>query len=147
MASAAITKYVLDPLERVGSTLIQQFSVVLLATGTGGLLVTQNWYVALITAAFAGLVTLLLWGVQTLTNTTFPGKLDLIARVAKTWLASFSGALAASGVSDVIHVSWQSAAAVATAAAATALLKGLIAFNKPGTISPASLVTKAPTAA
>lgn len=140
MASVVVTKYVLDPLERAGSTFVQQFAVVLLATGSGGLLVHQNWQIAAFTALFAAAISLIMWGAQ-LPFGNLPGKLDLAARVAKTFLASFGGTLVASGATDVVHANWQAAAAIGLAAALAALVKGLIAFNKVNTITAASLVT------
>jgi hypothetical protein len=140
MASAFVTKYVLDPLERAGSTFVQQFAVVLLATGSGGLLLQQNWQVAGLTALFAAALSIIMWAAQ-LPLGVLPGKLDLIARVVKTFLASFGATLIASGATDVVHASWQAAAAIGFTAAMTALIKGLIAFNKPGTITAASLVS------
>ncbi len=133
-----VLTYVLDPLERAGRTFAQQFAVILLATSTGGLLITQNWLIALDSAAFAALVSILT-SVLTFKVPRLTPALDLTLRVLKTFLQSFLGTITASAVLDLSHVDWQAAVAIALPVAFTAFLTGLAAFGKAGSAG-ASLI-------
>lgn len=136
--SAGVASYVLDPLERASRTFVQQFVVILLATGSAGLLVHQNWLIAADSAAFAAVVSILT-SVGTFWVTAQTPSVDLVLRVAKTFLQSFLGTLVAQNVLSVEHADWKGAVAVAIPVALTALLTGLAAMGVPGTIG-ASLV-------
>lgn len=124
--------YVLDPLERAGRTFLQQFVVILLATGDAGLLVTQNWAFAADSAGFAAVVSVLT-SVLTFKVQTLPAAADLALRVAKTFVQSLLGTLAASHITSVAHADWKGALAIAVPVALTALLTGLLALAQPGT--------------
>lgn len=121
--------YFLDPAERAGSTFIQHFTVVLLATGSAGFIDHQSWLLAADTAGFAAIISLLTslitFGVPKLNP-----ELDLALRVVKTFAQSFLGVLAASAMpqQSVVHANWSAALAVAIPTAIAAGLKGLAAL-------------------
>lgn len=118
--SPFVINYILDPLERAGRTFLQQFAVVMLATGSAGLVVTQNWALAADSAGFAA-VTSLLTSVL-----LFKVPNSLLVRAGKTFLQSFVGTLTAANVLSIAHADWKSALAVAVPTALTALLSGAI---------------------
>lgn len=124
--------YVLDPLERAARTFVQQFVVILLATGTAGLLVHQNWLIGLDSAGFAAIVSLLT-SALTFKVPALSANLDLLLRVVKTFLQSFVGTLAASQALDISHADWKGALALAIPVAMTSLLTGLAALGVSGT--------------
>lgn len=130
--------YVLDPAERAGRTFVQQFTVMLLATGSAGLLVHQHWLVALDSAGFAAAMSVLT-SVLTFKVPALPAWADLGLRVVKTFVQSVVGTLTAANVLSVSHANWHGALAVAVPVALTALLTGLAALAVPGT-SGASLL-------
>lgn len=128
--------YVLDPLERAGSTFVQQFVIVLLAT-SGSLVIFQDWQAAFYTALFAGIVSIL---TSLLTFTVPPQTpmVDLLLRTAKTFIQSLLGSMAATQFTDVVHFGWHGAIAVAIPVALTSFLKGMAAMAiawSPGTAS------------
>lgn len=127
-----VVYYVFDPLERAARTFAQQFVFILLATGYGGLLITQNWVVAVDSAAFAGVVSILM-SVLTFKVSPLRPAVDLTWRVLKTFVQSFVGTLTATSVLDVSHADWKGALAVAFPVAAGALLTGLAALGVPTT--------------
>lgn len=116
--SPGVALYVLDPLERAGRTFVQQFVTVLLATGAA--MVTQNWLLALDSAGFAALISVL---TSVLTFAVPPQRavVDLVLRVGKTFVQSLVGTLAASGVL-LTQADWRGAVAVALPAAFAALV-------------------------
>jgi hypothetical protein len=132
--------YVVDPLERAGRTFAQQFTVLLLAAGSAGLLVSQNWLVALDSALFAAVVSVLT-SVLTFKVPQLSVRYDLLLRVAKTFLQSFLGTLTASHVLSVSGADWKGALAVAVPVAVTAFLTGIAALGVP-TTDGASLLPK-----
>jgi hypothetical protein len=128
--SPTIRAYVLDPAERAASTFVQQFAVILLATGSAGLIHYQQWGAAADTAGFAALISI---GTSLL---TFPvpklnAGADLVLRVLKTGGQSFVGVLVAAQVTSVVHANWKDALATAVPVALTALLKGLASLAAP----------------
>lgn len=127
-----VVVYVADPLERASRTFLQQFTVLLLATGSAGLMVHQSWLVALDSASFAAAVSLLT-SVLTFKVPALPNWADLLLRVAKTFVQSFIGTLTAANVLSVSHADWRGALAVAVPVALSALLTGLAALAIPGT--------------
>jgi hypothetical protein len=141
--SPFLVLYVVDPLERAGRTFVQQFAVLLLVSGSAGLLVTQNWVLALDSAGFAALVSLLT-SVLTFKLSAQSVLVDLGLRVVKTFLQSFLGTLTATNVLSVAHADWKGALAVAVPVALTALVTGIAALGIPGThgasLLPAGLV-------
>lgn len=124
--------YVLDPLERAGSTFVQQFVVALMVLGGGvSLLVTQNWLLALDTATFAGAVSVVT-SIATFAIPELPPVWDWILRVVKTFAQSLSGTMLASTVApSVIHAPWRGALATAFVVALAAAVKGLASFAAP----------------
>lgn len=124
--------YVVDPLERAARTFAQQFSVMLLASGSAGLLVTQSWLVAADSAGFAALVSVLT-SVLTFKVPTLPDWADLALRVVKTFLQSFVGTLTAANILSVSHTDWKGALAVAVPVAMSAFVTGLAALAMAGT--------------
>lgn len=135
--------YVLDPLERAASTFVQQFAVLLLATGAAGLAVHQNWAIAADVAAFAAIASLLT------SLITFPVPAlskwwDLVWRVVKTGVQSFSAVLVTDAVvHSVVQASWSAAFATAFSTMVFALIKGLAAMAIPETVG-ASLLPPPP---
>lgn len=143
--TSALHAYLLDPLERAGSTFVQQFVVVLLATGSAGLVAGQQWAAAADVAGFAAIVSLLTsalsFGVPRLSAAA-----DLGLRVAKTGLQSFLGVLAGDQLTgSVVHADWKAALAVAIPVMLTAALKGLAALAAPWSDG-ASLLPSTPVA-
>lgn len=131
--SPTVMAYVVDPLERAARTFIQQFVVILMATGSAGLLVHQNWLIAVDSAGFAALVSLVT-SIATFKVPTLSPLYDLLLRVVKTFLQSFAGTLAAAEVLNLSHVDWKGDLAVAIPVALTALLTGLAALGVPFTV-------------
>lgn len=130
--------YVVDPAERAARTFAQQLFVVLLAGGTAGALVTQNWLLAVDSAGLAALVSVLT-SILTFKVPALPAAADLALRVGKTAVQSFLGTIAAGNILDVSHVDWKASLAVAYTAAFAALVTGLAALGVSGT-NGASLV-------
>lgn len=112
--------YIVDPLERALRTFVQQFSVLLLASGTAGLLVSQNWLVAIDSAGFAAIVSLLT-SVITFKVPALPDWADVGLRGVKTFIQSFLGTLTATNVLSVTHTNWKGALAVAVPVALASL--------------------------
>lgn len=127
-----VYKWAVDPLERAARTFVQQFTVLLVAGGTAGLLVTQNWLLALDSAGFAAIVSVLT-SVLTFKVPALSAQFDLALRVAKTFLQSFLGTLTATNVLSVSHADWKGALAVAVPVALAALVTGVAALGVPGT--------------
>jgi hypothetical protein len=127
-----VVTYVLDPAERAGRTFVQQFVVVLLAAGSTGLLGHQNWLLAVDSAGFAA-VTSLLTSVL-----LFKLPNNLVVRAAKTFLQSFAGTLVAANVLSVAHADWKGALAVAVPTALAALVSGSVpSLIPPGVLAAA----------
>lgn len=125
--SPILLSYVVDPLERAGRTFAQQFVFVLLG-GTGGLLITQNWLVAVNSAGFAALLSILM-SVLTFKVPPLPAGADLTLRVVKTFIQSFVGTVTAASVLDLSHVDWKGSLAIAFPVAFSALVTGLAALG------------------
>lgn len=130
--NSIVKNYVVDPLERAGSTFLQQFVVFLSVSATGTILLSQNWLGAVDSAGFAAAISLAT-SVLTFYIPKLPALPDLILRVAKTFLQSYVGVLLASNVVSVIHTDWKGALAIAVPVAMTALLKGLVSLALPFT--------------
>lgn len=131
--------YLLDPLERAGSTFGQQFLVLVLPTlSVGAALHYQDWGAAADTAGFAAILSLITSALTFGTPHLSPLR-DLFWRVAKTGLQSFGGVLAADHMThSVVHADWHAALATALGAAGMALLKGWAVGGFPGTAPGAS---------
>lgn len=134
--SPRVYKYLIDPLERAGSTFLQQISIVLLAVGGSNLLVSQSWLEAADAAGFAAIIALLTSYTGLIGGLNFADPaVDLLRRVTLTFVQSFAGALIASAVDPtVVDAHWKGAAAVALIAALTAALKAASGASKPHTI-------------
>lgn len=146
--SPQLKLYLLDPLERAGSTFLEQFLIVLLATGTGGLLVTQNFLAAADAGLFAAILAVLTSYVLLLTGFSLHGWVDVARRIGLTFLQSMLGTLAASTFShSVVHADWRSALALALNVTAAAALKIMAAQALPtiggSVLVPAALVDDA----
>lgn len=134
-----VALYLLDPLERAGSTFGQQFLVLVLPTlSVSTALHYQDWAAAADSALFAAVLSLitsaLTFGFPRLSPLQ-----DLFWRVIKTGLQSFLGVLAADQMThSVVHADWHTALATALAAAGAALLKGWAVGGFPGTAPGAS---------
>lgn len=131
-------QWLLDTLERAGSTLVQSAIVFFLAAqGTDGV---GNWkaiFAALFPAVANVILNALTYKVPLIKN--FWG--DLCYRVARTFLVVFLGAMVAT-TADLFDVDVWQAAAVAGGAAVLAVIKAEISKRlRPSTITPASLVT------
>jgi hypothetical protein len=126
-----VVAYVVDPAERAARTFIQQFAVVMFPAGV--LAAGQHWMLALDSAGFAAIVSVLT-SVLTFKVPSLPNWADLGLRVVKTFLQSFVGTLSATNVLSVSHADWKGALAVAVPVAFTALLTGISALAIPGTV-------------
>lgn len=144
--TTAVRTYITDPLERAGSTFVQQMAVVLLAAGGASVLMGKDvWLAALVVSAYAAVVSLL---------TTYAGLLtrwqpkttwgDFLARVVKTFVQSFAGVILGSTATTFIAADWSTAIAVAIPVTLLAVLKGLAALGAPHTEG-ASLLKPLPT--
>jgi Putative lactococcus lactis phage r1t holin len=124
-------RYLLDPAERATSTFVQQFSVILLASGSAGVSEAVQWSKAADVAGFAAVVSLL----TSLLTFRIPPQgsgPDLLLRVLKTGLQSFLGVLAADQLSPgIVHADWGDALAAAVPVMLLALLKGTAALAAP----------------
>ncbi|SDT45505.1 phage r1t holin [Actinoplanes derwentensis] len=113
-------------MERAGWSAGQVFFATLLAGGVGTV-IDLPWRYSLTLAVSAFVFSLVLTAVQYLSRVTdlafWP---DLLARLAKTFLASLAGSMVA-GVFDVTTFDWESALNVALLATVAALGKGLLA--------------------
>lgn len=123
---------VLDFLERAGWTAGQVFFATLLAGGTLISVANLPWRYASVLALSAGVASVVLTALQYL-GQWLAGKqitnfwLDLLIRLAKTFLASLAGSFAAAHPFDVTTFHWTTALNLAAVAAITALGKGLLA--------------------
>jgi hypothetical protein len=137
-------KYVLDPLERAGSTFVQQFVVIIVGTGSVAVVGFQAWGHAANYSGFAALISI---GTSILTFSfpEFNPLADLAFRVIKTAFQSFMGVLIGGAVLSVTGADWKGALAVAIPVAVAALLKGLAALAVPqlrgASVIPANFTT------
>lgn len=138
--SPKFAAYVLDPLERAARTFVQQFVVMLLAVGSAGMLLHQNWLISADSAGFAAIISLIT-SVLTFMVSPKPDIVDLVLRVLKTLVQSFFGTLVAAHVLSIQHADWKGALAIAVPVALTALLTGLAALGVPQTVG-ASLLPR-----
>lgn len=127
--------YVLDPLERAGSTFVQQFVVLMLplmVIVNGKLAVTGSALIVVLdVSAFAALISIIT-SVLTFKVSPLNPEVDLLVRVAKTYLQSVLGALTVTTfIPSVLHASWGVVLLGAIPVAAAALLKGLAALALP----------------
>lgn len=130
--------YVADPLERAGSTFLQQFIVLLIPfvsamTGQGLGVATVPWGTVADASAFAAAVSLLT-SVATFMVPKLPPLVDLLLRCVKTFVQSFVGVVsAAAATPSLVHGPWELALATAFPVAAMAFLKGLGSMALPWT--------------
>lgn len=125
--------YLIDPLERAGSTFVQQFVVMLLPFLVAGTVTIPGptWLSVLDSSAGAAVVSLAM-SILSFKVPKLSVGLDLVLRVVRTFLQSFFGVLIVSGVlPSVVHAPWQNAFATAFPVAFAALLKGLAALAAP----------------
>lgn len=130
---SALRSYLVDPLERAASTFVQTLTVLLLATGSAGLVGYQDWSKAADVAAFAAVVSV---GISILTFPVpkLPQAIDLLLRVLKTGVQAFAGVLASDQFThSVVHADWHAALATTVPVMLVALLKGLSALALPWT--------------
>lgn len=129
--SNLVHAYLLDPLERAASTFVQQFTVLLLATGSVGLVSYQQWGLAADVAGFAAVLSLIT-SILTFSIPKLPVLWDVVWRTVKTGLQSFFGVLAADQMThSVVHADWKAALAVAVPTMIAALLKALASLAAP----------------
>jgi hypothetical protein len=117
-----------DFLERAGWSAGQVFVATLLAGGTASTVANLPWKYALTLALSAAVSSLILTAVQYAARITkLPFWLDLLVRLAKTFLASLAASIAAASIFDVTAFDWETALNVAVLATLTAFGKGLLA--------------------
>jgi hypothetical protein len=117
-----------DFMERAGWSAGQVFVATLLAGGTVTTVSSLPWRYALTLAFSAAVSSLILTAVQYAARITkLPFWLDLLVRLAKTFLASVAASIAAASVFDVTTFDWETALNVAVLATLTAFGKGLLA--------------------
>jgi hypothetical protein len=135
LENPTLVKWLIDPAERAGKTFVQQFTVVLMAASTAGIMIQQNWLKAADSALFAAAISLLSTYILILAGLGMLSPyLDLIVRCAKTFLASFVGALTASDLTSAVQTDWKGALAVAVPVTVLALIMGIAALANPATI-------------
>ena len=126
------TAVLLDFVERAGWSAAQVFFATLLAGGAvvaGGNL---PWRYALTLAGSAAASSIVLTAIQYLAKwTDLPFWLDVLIRLAKTFLGSLAASFAAANVFDVTTFHWTTALNVAFLATISALGKGLLARGQP----------------
>jgi hypothetical protein len=129
--------YILDPLERAGSTFVEQLSVLLvpyLVVSAGFKLAHVPWLSTLDVAGFAALASLAT-SVLTFGIPVLPQGWDLVLRVVKTGVQSFVGVVFAAGVTpSVVHAHWTLGFATAIPTALAALVKGLASTAAPWSV-------------
>lgn len=127
--------YVLDPLEKAGSTFAEQFAVYLLpllVVVNGKIAITGSQLLAVTdTSAFAALVSLITT-VLTFALVIKSPWVDLAWRVGKTYLQSFVALITtAEFVPSVLHINWPVALLGAVPVAGAALVKGILGLISP----------------
>jgi hypothetical protein len=120
----------------------QQFVAVLLTTSTTSGVIDLPWRISLATAAGAMVVSVLTTAVQYLPALRQSvGKsfaLDLVLRLAKTFLASFLGTIGAMSF-DVLTFNWSNALDLAVVATVGALAKGFLAAGPGAANNPSTM--------
>ncbi|GAA5167525.1 MULTISPECIES: hypothetical protein [Amycolatopsis] len=126
-----------DFAERAGWSAGQVFFATLLAGGTAITVANLPWGYASAQALGAAVASVLLTTVQYLPNLRDPARWhlrgaglfwgDLAVRLAKTFLASLAGSVAAATPFHLVRFDWTAALNVAGLAVLTALAKGLLA--------------------
>jgi hypothetical protein len=131
----------LDFLERAGWSAGQVFFATLLAGGSSVTAANLPWKYASTLAISAGVASIVLTAVQYAARATdLPFWLDVVVRLAKTFLASLGGSIVAGGVFDITTFDWTTALNVALLATITALGKSLLARGQNATTeSPSTL--------
>ena len=131
------TRWLHDTAERVLSTLVEATVIFLLAAlATGDEVLAGLATACVIAVANVVKVALTSWMP---TPTTFYG--DLFVRAVWTFLISVGGALASVTWLELIDLAWWQITTRSAAVAALAVVKALFARNRPGTVTPASLVS------
>lgn len=129
---AGVKDVVLDFLERAGWTAGQVFVATLLAGGTLVSVANLPWKYASVLALSAGVASIVLTALQYL-GQRLAGRqitnfwVDMVLRLAKTFLASLAGSFAAAHPFDITTFHWTTALNLAAVAVLTALGKGLLA--------------------
>jgi hypothetical protein len=131
------TAVLLDFVERAAWSAAQVFFATLL--GGGAVVAGGNlpWRYGLTLAGSAAVSSLVLTAIQYLARwTDLPFWLDVLVRLAKTFLGSLAAAFAAANVFDVTTFHWTTALNVAFLATISALGKGLLARGQPAAAPP-----------
>lgn len=133
------TAVVLDFVERAGWSAGQVFFGTLLG---GGAVVTAGnlpWRYALTLSGSAALASIVLTAGQYLARlTSLPFWVDVVVRLAKTFLASLAASFAAAKVFNLMTFHWTAALNVAALATLAALGKGLLARSQSVAVQPAA---------
>ena len=132
---------VLDFLERAGWSAGQVFFATLLAGGTAiGTIAGLPWEYSTVVALGAAVASVVLTGVQYVSKVDVTRLrppwcrfwVDLLLRLAKTFLASLAGSFAAAHPFDIVTFGWATAVNVAAIATLGVLAKGLLARGNDG---------------
>jgi hypothetical protein len=136
-AAHRVKEIVLDFVERAGWSAAQVFVATLLAGGTAVAAGGVPWRYAAVLALSAVVVSAVLTAIQYVAQLADLSRLglgrtatfwlDMLIRLAKTFLTSLAASFAAAHPFDVVSFDWPTALNVATLAALGALGKGLLA--------------------
>jgi hypothetical protein len=147
MAAGRVKEVVFDFIERAGWSAGQVFFATLLAGGSVMAAGYLPWGYASILALSAAVVSVVLTGIQYLTgfadlsrfhlSPTATFWLDLLVRLAKTFLTSLVASFAAAQPFNLVTFDWPTALNVAALAVLGALAKGLLARGSSSASTPA----------
>lgn len=133
--TARSRRWLTDTWERVASTFVAAFVVWLASIDT--LDPSAHWLEGLVAACIPPVLVVIMQAIPSLTYTGPIWWIDALARIARSGVQGFLGALIA-GATLLSVDTWQ-AAGIAGAMAMLAALKVLAASWKTGTVTPASL--------
>lgn len=143
VATLTARQKVVDIAERVVWSFAQPVVVILLATGSAGLLVHQAWLKAAEVGGWAAAASLVVAVLAVLANWHPTGTLALVDRAARTFLATFVGVVTAGEFHSFADTGVGAALATAAVTAFLAALKSLIGSAMPGTIGDTTAVKAA----
>lgn len=136
---STIRAVVFDFLERAGWSAGQMFVATVFAGGAAASIGDVHWKYAGSLAIGAAVSSSVLTAVQYLARQTKLGFwLDMVVRLAKTFLSSLAASIVAAGVFNVVTFQWGAALNLALIATIGSLGKGLLA-RQPGSANPSTL--------
>lgn len=134
----------IDVAERTVWSFAQPFVVILLATGSAGLLNHQAWLKAAEVGGWAALVSLVTAVLAAAANWHPAGHLALVDRAGRTFLSTFLGVIVAGQFVSFADAGVGAALATAAVTAFLAALKSLIGIATDGTASDSTAIPHEP---